>query len=562
MSRLERQASPGPTTRAWHRINWAACHRRVRSLQRRIVQAVQAGAWRKVKRLSSLLVHSFAACALAVKRVTENTGRKTPGVDGDLWDTPEKKAQAIERIGRWQRYRPVPLKRIYIPKKNGKRRPLSIPAMGDRARQALYLQALQPIAETVADPNSYGFRPKRQCADAIDQCFNVLRQHTSATWILEGDIHGFFDNIAFSWIEAHIPMNKGVLSKGLRSGFVDHGALYPTTAGVPQGGIISPVVSNLVLDGLEAVVHGSAWQRRVHHINYVRWADDFIVTANSRQVLEETILPRITAFLAERGVRLSTEKTVMTSIIDGFDFLGQTLRKHARRNGTPAKLQITPSKGSCQGIKTQVKALCKQAVGATPARLIERLNPVLRGWANYHRHILCAETFAKLDSFVWRRLYRWAKQRHPDKTGRWITNRYFPHQAGESWRFTDPTSGLQIIRVQEAVTPQRHIKIKGDANPFDPQWEAYFQHHDRQRALRTTSVFRAKILNQQTGLCPICRQVIQSEEHLELHHRDGNHQNNRRANLVFLHPNCHRQVHYAPESTTASTRPARGVGHA
>jgi RNA-directed DNA polymerase len=236
MSRPERQASSDLMTITWHQINWAGCHRRVRSLQRRIVQAVQAGAWRKVKRLSYLLVHSFAARALAVKRVTENTGRKTPGVDGDLWDTPEKKADAIARIARWQCYRPLPLQRIYIPKKNGKRRPLSIPAMVDRARQALYLQALQPIAETVADPNSYGFRPKRQCADAIDQCFNVLRQHTSATWILEGDIHGFFDNIAFSWIEAHIPMHKSVLSKWLRSGYIDHGALYPTTAGVPQGG--------------------------------------------------------------------------------------------------------------------------------------------------------------------------------------------------------------------------------------------------------------------------------------------------------------------------------------
>ena len=558
----ELQASSDLTMRAWHRINWAACHRRVRSLQRRIVQAVQAGAWRKVKRLGYLLVHSFAARALAVKRVTENTGKKTPGVDGELWDTPEKKAHAVERIGRWQRYRPVPLKRIYIPKKNGKRRPLSIPAMVDRARQALYLQALQPIAETMADPNSYGFRPKRRCADAIDQCFNVLRQHFSATWILEGDIQGFFDNIAFAWIEAHIPMNKRVLSKWLRSGFIDHGALYPTTAGVPQGGIISPVVSNLVLDGLEAVVHGSTWHRRIHHINYIRWADDFIVTANARQVLEETILPRITAFLAERGVRLSTEKTVITPITDGFDFLGQTLRKHERLNGKPAKLQITPSKGSFQGIKTKVKALCQQAVGATPARLIESLNPVLRGWANYHRHVICTETFAKLDSFVWRRVYRWAKHRHPEKTGRWITQRYFPHQRGESWRFTDPTSGKQLIRVQEVVKPQRHIKIKGDANPFDPQWEAYFQHRDRQLALRTTSAFRAQLLNQQKGLCPNCRQVIQSEENLELHHRDGHHQNNRRANLVLLHPNCHRQVHYAPDSTTATSCPARGVDHA
>ena len=357
-------------------------------------------------------------------------------------------------------------------------------------------------------------------------------------------------------------MNKGVLAQWLRSGFLDHGALYPTTAGVPQGGIISPVVSNLVLDGLEAVGHGGPWHRRGHNINDVRWADDFIVTAKSRQVLEDTILPRITAFLAERGVRLSPEKTVITPITKGVDFLGQTLRKPARRNGKPAKLQITPSKVSFQGMKMQVKALCKQAVGATPARLIDRLNPVLRGWANYHRHVICAETFAKLDSFVWRRLYRWAQHRHPDKTGRWMTNRYFPHPAGESWRFTDPTSGKQIRRVQEAVKPQRHIKIKGNANPFDPQWEAYFQHRDRQRALRTTSAFRAKVLNQQKGLCPICRQVIQSEETLELHHRDRNHQNNRRANLVLLHPNCHRQVHSAPDSTTATSRPAKGVDHA
>src|SRR5262249_33598033 len=259
-----------------------------------------------------------------------------------------------------------------------------------------------------------------------------------------------------------------------------------------------------------AVVHGSTWHRRIHHINYIRWADDFIVTATARQVLAETILPRINAFLAERGVRLSPEKTVMTPITDGFDFLGQTLRKHARRNGKPAKLQITPSKGSFQGITTKVQALCQQAVGATPTQLTERLNPVLRGWAHDHRHMLWAATFAKLDRFVWRRLYRGAKQRHPDTTGRWITNRYFPHQAGESWRVTDPTRGLQIIRGQEAVTPQRHSKIKGDTNPFDPQWEAYFQHHDRQRALRTTSVLRAKILHQQTGVCPVCRQVIQS----------------------------------------------------
>jgi RNA-directed DNA polymerase len=358
----------GLTTTAWHGIDWAGGSRRVRSLQRRIVQAVQAGAWRKGKRLSYLLVHSFAARALAVKRVTENTGKKTPGVDGILWQNPEQKAAAVTRIGQWREYQPHPLKRISIPKSNGKRRPLSIPAMEDRARQAVYLQVLQPIAETTADRNSYGFRPKRRCADAIDQCFKALRQKDSATWILEGDIEGFFDHIAFPWIEDHIPMNKRLLAKWLRCGVIDHGTLYPTTAGVPQGGILSPVISNLVLDGLEAVVHGSSGHRRVHNLNYVRWADDFIVTATSRQELVEVVLPRIEAFLAERGVRLSTEKTVITPLAQGFDFLGQTVRKRERPDGKRAKLQITPSTASFQALTTKVRTLCKPARGATLRR--------------------------------------------------------------------------------------------------------------------------------------------------------------------------------------------------
>jgi RNA-directed DNA polymerase len=508
------------------------------------------------------LVHSFAARALAVKRVTENKGKKTPGVDGERWETPEQKVAAITRIGQWREYQPQPLKRVYIPKPNGKQRPLSIPTLADRARQALYLQTLQPIAETQADHNSYGFRPKRRCADAIDQCCKALRQKTSATWILEGDIHGFFDHIAFAWIEEHTPMNKRILAKWLRCGFVDQGALYPTTAGVPQGGIISPVISNLVLDGLEAVVQGSSWHRRVPNINYVRWADDFLVTANSRQVLAEDILPRIAAFLAARGVRLSTEKTVITPISQGFNFLGQTVRKPERPQGKPAKLQITPSTASFQALRDKVRTLCKQTKGTTPEKLIDTLNPVLRGWANYHRHVICGETFTKLDNFVWQRVYRWAKRRHSDKTGRWITDRYFPHRQGEPWRFTDPVTGKQLLRVREAVKPQRYLKVKGAANPFDLAWEAYFQQRDCALALRASSPFRAKILRQQYGRCPGCRQVIQVEEEVELHHRDGNHQNNQWGNLVLLHPTCHRQEHYAPDPIPASSRPSRGVGHA
>ena len=283
MSSPVRQASSGRLLPAWHRSDWTGCYRRVRSRQRRIVQAGQSGAWRKVKRLRDLLMHSCAARAFAGTRGIENAGKKTPGLEGELWDSPEQKAIAVARIGRWREYQPHPRKRVYLPKQNGKRRPLSIPAMEDRARQAVYRQGLQPIAETTADRNSYGFRPQRRCAAAIDQCFKALGQKDSATWILEGDIEGFFDPIALPWREDHLPMTKRILAKWLRCGFLDRGTLYPTTAGVPHGGLISPVISTVVLDGLEAVVHGSPWHRRVHNLNYVRGADDFRVTATSRQ---------------------------------------------------------------------------------------------------------------------------------------------------------------------------------------------------------------------------------------------------------------------------------------
>jgi RNA-directed DNA polymerase len=252
----------------------------------------------------------------------------------------------------------------------------------------------------------------------------------------------------------------------------------------------------------------------------------------------------------------------MTPRAQGLDFFGQTVRQQGRPNGQPAKLQRTPSKASVPAITATIKALCRRAAGATPAQRSETLHPRLRGGATYHRHSLCRATCAPLDSFVWRRLSRGATLRHPNTTGRWSTERYFPHQPGTSWRFTDPTTGQQLLRRQAAVKPQRQMKGKSEANPFDPHWATSLQERARRWAVQTTSALRAKFLQQQTGRCPLCRQLIQGAAPVALHHRDGVHQNNRRANLVLLHPNCHRQVHYAPDSTTTMPRPSRGVGHA
>jgi RNA-directed DNA polymerase len=235
---------------AWHSINWAKSHRMVRRLQARIVKATRESKWGKVKALQHLLTHSLSAKAIAVRRVTENRGKATPGVDGQTWSCPKEKSKAITLLKR-RGYRPMPLRRIYIPKANGKLRPLGIPTMKDRAMQALYLLALEPVAETIADPNSYGFRPGRSTADAREQLHTLLAQKRAAQWIVEGDIKGCFDNISHDWMLTHIPMDKVILRKWLKSGYMEKGIYHDTEAGTPQGGIISPVLANMVLDGLE-----------------------------------------------------------------------------------------------------------------------------------------------------------------------------------------------------------------------------------------------------------------------------------------------------------------------
>jgi RNA-directed DNA polymerase len=237
----------------WYAMDWQAIHRNVRRLQVRIVQATKAGRWNKVKSLQCLLTHSYSGKVLAVRRVTENNGRKTPGVDQIIWKTPEDKTQAVHAL-KSRGYQPQPLRRIYIPKSDGQRRPLGIPCMIDRAHQALHLLALDPVLETNADRNSYGFRQKRSCADAIAQCFNTLSNAPNTQWILEADIKSCFDQISHDWLLAHVPMDRAILQKWLKSGYMDKHVLHETTDGTPQGGIVSPALANCALDGLEQLL--------------------------------------------------------------------------------------------------------------------------------------------------------------------------------------------------------------------------------------------------------------------------------------------------------------------
>lgn len=445
-------------------------------MQRRIAKAVQAGKHRKAQALQWLLTHSWYAKLLAVKRVTTNNGKRTPGVDRVLWTTPEAKLQAACQLGR-RGYRPQPLRRIQIPKKNGKLRPLGIPTMHDRAMQALYLLALAPVAETTADQNSYGFREARGCADAIEQAFICLSRQTSGTQLLEGDITACFDQISHAWLCDHVLMDRRILRQWLAAGYVWQGALYPTTAGTPQGGIISPTLANLALDGLEACIHQAAAPQTAH---FIRYADDFLVIAHEQAVLAERVKPAIQQFLSARGLTLSAEKTVITSIRDGLDFLGQHLRKYGRR----ATLLITPSQANVQRFLERIQQDIASSYHRTREELVTRLNKKIRGWARYHRHICAKATFARVDYVIWHALFRRERRLNPQMGGRTILRRYFEHGPyGSSPPHTPLPPGTAPPLLRAAHIPiVRHIKVKAKANPYCAADAAYFADRRRRRS--------------------------------------------------------------------------------
>jgi RNA-directed DNA polymerase len=539
----------------WHQINWRQAERNVRRLQARIAQATQAGKWGKVKALQRLLTHSLSGKAFAVRRVTENTGKRTSGVDGVTWKTPEQKTAAMHSLQQ-RGYHPQPLRRIYIPKSSGdKMRPLSIPTMRDRAIQALYLLALDPVAETTADPNSYGFRTARSTADAIEACFIALCRNDRAQWILEGDIRSCFDQISHEWLLAHIPMDKTILRKWLKAGYMENYRFHATIDGTPQGGIISPVLANMTLNGLEQLLishfpkKGRPEKRA--KVNFIRYADDFCVTGNSKELLEQEVKPLVEQFLRERGLQLSTEKTVITHIEQGFDFLSQTIRKYQR--GKRSKFFITPSKKSVKAFLRKVRKRIKESRDLTAGELIAELNPMIRGWALYHRHVVSKAIFHAADHAIFQAIWNWARRRHRHKPRRWIKDKYFPDEGPNRWIFTGILKGeegqVKVMRLllASSIRIERHTKVRAEANPYALDWETYFE-----KRLDVQMVARLKgkrwlihLWKEQQGLCPICNQKITKITGWHSHHilwrsKGGS---DRAENRVLLHPTCHRQVH-------------------
>ena len=504
----------------WDSIDWTKAELSVRKLQARIVKAQKDGKHNKVKSLQWTLTHSFYAKALAVKRVTSNGGGNTPGVDMETWEKPETKMQAINDLRR-RGYQPKPLRRVHIKKSNGKLRPLGIPTLKDRAMQALYLMALEPVAETTADTRSYGFRKERRCMDAVTQCHNILRKGYSPEWILEGDIKGCFDHISHEWLLVNIPMDKAMLRKWLKCGYIFNKQMFPTEEGTPQGGIISPTLANMTLDGLQKVL-AERYKRRTikgeHYspmVNLVRYADDFIITCENRETLENEIKPLVAEFMAERGLTLSEEKTVITNIRDGFDFLGFNIRKYGN------EILTKPTKKAEKRFMENIRKVIKGNKGCKQESLIRMLNAKIRGWGAYYQHGATRDSFHRIDHQIFLSLWQWAKRRHSKKGKRWIKDRYWHNIRGNSWTFAakfKKSNGkddqLTLLTLSSSFPFLPYTQIKGDMNPFDTDCRLYF--NKRMKSKMLVSLKGRKSLlhlwEKQGRICPICGEPIDTHK--------------------------------------------------
>ncbi|MFI8774006.1 group II intron reverse transcriptase/maturase [Gordonia sp. NPDC062954] len=473
----------------WDQIDWDRAEMEVRRLRQRIFTASRAGEHRKVRSLQRLMMRSRANALVATRRVTQiNQGRGTAGVDGVIALHGPERAELARQVQQGDHRSALPVRRIYIPKANGKRRPLGIPVIADRVSQAVVLNALEPEWEARFEPRSYGFRPGRGCHDAIEAIFTVCKaKDPKRAWVLDADLTAAFDRIDHDRLLDHLHgfPARDLIARWLRAGVIENRQFAPTIEGTPQGGVISPLLMNVALHGMETAAgvrykpfrSTRGWSGPGTPV-LIRYADDLVALCHSRHEAEQ-VKQRLSAWLAPRGLTFNEDKTRIVHLSEGFDFLGFTVRHY--RN--PGKLLITPSKTAVKRFRTRLRTEVRSLHGAPAAAVISRLNPILRGWAAYYRTGVSKKVFSDIGSTLWWTLFKWGSRQHNRKTGQWIVDRYFGRfnpKRQDQWIFGDRETGAYLRKL--SWTPiRRHQMVKADASPDDPALADYWYQRRRRR---------------------------------------------------------------------------------
>ena len=545
----------------WRQIDWKSVERRVFRLQKRIYQAKRRGDVRTVRGLQKLLLKSWSARLLAVRRVTQdNQGKRTAGVDGVKSLTPKARMSLAGQLKLGSKAKPA--RRVWVPKPGrDEKRPLGIPTMYDRAVQALTKMALEPQWEAVFEPNSYGFRPGRSCHDAIGAIFNAIRYKPK--WVLDADIAKCFDRIDHKGLLNKLetfPAIRRQIRAWLKAGVIDTGQLFPTNEGTPQGGVISPLLANVALHGMEESIKdlverlpakGSWKKRRRQAVSLIRYADDFVIIHENHDIIQKC-RDHIQEWLKGIGLELKEAKTRLTHTLEdenpGFDFLGFNIRQHKvgkyktgvnKGKSLGFKTTIKPSKKGIQTHYLKLKEIIDSHIPAPQEALIKHLNPVIKGWSNYYSTVVSKEVFSRMDNLLFWKLFRWGKRRHPNKTGKWIARKYWQTIGNNRWMFATRTESNPMQLRNHVETPiVRHVKVKGDASPYNGNLKYWSARMGKQPGV-TLRV--SKLLKKQKGKCAHCGLMFREEDVMEIDHiipksKGGK---DEYKNLQLLHKHCH-----------------------
>jgi RNA-directed DNA polymerase len=548
----------------WDAVDWCAVNKRVRNLRRRIFKAERTGDQRKVRSLQKLMLRSTSNTLWSVRRVTQhNHGRDTPGVDKVVVKTPAARLELVRQLQHAQPWRAQPVKRIFIPKQNGKLRPLGIATIADRAMQTRVKNALEPQWEARFEPRSYGFRPGRSAHDAIEAIFILAKPGGRRPWVVDADLQSAFDKICHTHLFASLSgfPAQHLIKQWLEAGVMENGVLHETPRGAPQGGPLSPLLLNIALHGMDQAlgVRRIKRDKELHPESraVVRYADDLVVFCATREEAKQTIAD-LSMWLAERGLALSEEKTRVVHIKEGFDFLGFNVRQYdVPETKRGAKLFIRPSKASVKRLRTRLRQEWQALAGANAATVIKRLAPIMTGWANYYQSGVSAKVFDGLDHFMTYRALRYTKRRHPKKSAQWRFARYFGRRnprRNDRWVFGDDESGKYLPKFSWTRI-ERHVMVKGDASPDDASLATYWQRRTRKTGKAHLEPKYHWLAYRQGYRCPVCGESLANGEVIERHHLILDKSEPARddpCNMRLVHLFCHDQIHSGKRPTVTT----------